>query len=232
MQSKLKQHRLPIRIALFVFLNIAAILFTALAMLWQSPQAIETLSKYGSTGAEVTAIQQTLKDWSLYDGPVNGTYGPLTQAAVKRFQQIKGLQVDGIAGPQTLKALGISVGTIPSATESNVYLLARIISAEARGEPYIGQVAVGAVVLNRIEHPSFPDTLSGVIYQDGAFTAITDGQFDQPIADSAYQAAREALNGNDPTGGAIYYYNPDKTSNQWIRSRPVIKRIGAHLFCS
>lgn len=232
MQSKLKQHRLPIRIALFVFLNIAAILFTALAMLWQSPQAIETLSKYGSTGAEVTAIQQALKDWGLYDGPVNGTYGPLTQAAVKRFQQIKGLQVDGIAGPQTLKALGISVGTIPSATESNVYLLARIISAEARGEPYIGQVAVGAVVLNRIEHPSFPDTLSGVIYQDGAFTAITDGQFDQPIADSAYQAAREALNGNDPTGGAIYYYNPDKTSNQWIRSRPVIKRIGAHLFCS
>lgn len=232
MQSKLKQHRLPIRIALFVFLNIAAILFTALAMLWQSPQAIETLSKYGSTGAEVTAIQQTLKDWGLYDGPVNGTYGPLTQAAVKRFQQIKGLQVDGIAGPQTLKALGISVGTIPSATESNVYLLARIISAEARGEPYIGQVAVGAVVLNRIEHPSFPDTLSGVIYQDGAFTAITDGQFDQPTADSAYQAAREALNGNDPTGGAIYYYNPDKTSNQWIRSRPVIKRIGAHLFCS
>lgn len=232
MQSKLKQHRLPIRIALFVFLNIAAILFTALAMLWQSPQAIETLSKYGSTGAEVTAIQQALKDWGLYDGPVNGTYGPLTQAAVKRFQQIKGLQVDGIAGPQTLKALGISVGTIPSATESNVYLLARIISAEARGEPYIGQVAVGAVVLNRIEHPSFPDTLSGVIYQDGAFTAITDGQFDQPIADSAYQAAREALSGNDPTGGAIYYYNPDKTSNQWIRSRPVIKRIGAHLFCS
>lgn len=232
MQSKLKQHRLPIRIALFVFLNIAAILFTALAMLWQSPQAIETLSKYGSTGAEVTAIQQTLKDWGLYDGPVNGTYGSLTQAAVKRFQQIKGLQVDGIAGPQTLKALGISVGTIPSATESNVYLLARIISAEARGEPYIGQVAVGAVVLNRIEHPSFPDTLSGVIYQDGAFTAITDGQFDQPTADSAYQAAREALSGNDPTGGAIYYYNPDKTSNQWIRSRPVIKRIGAHLFCS
>lgn len=232
MQSKLKQHRLPIRIALFVFLNIAAILFTALAMLWQSPQAIETLSKYGSTGAEVTAIQQTLKDWGLYDGPVNGTYGPLTQAAVKRFQQIKGLQVDGIAGPQTLKALGISVGTIPSATESNVYLLARIISAEARGEPYIGQVAVGAVVLNRIEHPSFPDTLSGVIYQNGAFTAITDGQFDQPTADSAYQAAREALSGNDPTGGAIYYYNPDKTSNQWIRSRPVIKRIGAHLFCS
>ena len=111
-------------------------------------------------------------------------------------------------------------------------MLARIISAEARGEPYSGQVAVGAVILNRIEHPSFPDTLSGVIYQEGAFTAIVDGQFNEPIADSAYRAARDALNGQDPSGGAIYYYNPDKTSNQWIRTRPVIKRIGAHLFCS
>ena len=111
-------------------------------------------------------------------------------------------------------------------------LLARIISAEARGEVYEGQVAVGAVILNRIEHPSFPDTLSGVIYQPGAFTAITDGQFNEPVAESAYRAARDALNGTDPSGGAIYYYNPDKTSNQWIRSRPVIKRIGKHLFCS
>ena len=137
-----------------------------------------------------------------------------------------------IAGPATLKKLGISVGAIPSATEENVYLLARIISAEARGEPYSGQVAVGAVVLNRVEHPSFPDTISGVIYQEGAFTAIVDGQFDQPIADSAYKAARDALAGQDPSGGAVYYFNPDKTSNQWMRTRPVIKRIGGHLFCS
>ena len=124
------------------------------------------------------------------------------------------------------------MGTVPQATESNIYLLARIISAEARGESYTGQVAVGAVVLNRVEHPSFPDTISGVIYQKGAFTAVTDGQFDQPIASSAYNAARDALNGWDPSGGAIYYYNPDKTSNKWIRSRPVITRIGNHLFCS
>lgn len=123
-------------------------------------------------------------------------------------------------------------GSIPSATESNIYLLARIISAEARGEPYMGQVAVGAVILNRIKHPSFPDSLSGVIYQEGAFTAIVDGQFNQPISDSAYNAARDCLNGWDPTGGAIYYYNPAKTSNAFMHSRPIIVTIGSHRFCS
>ncbi|MGI5893402.1 MAG: spore cortex-lytic enzyme [Candidatus Merdivicinus sp.] len=192
----------------------------------------QTLSKVGSRGNEVKAIQQELKDRGLYNGNVDGIFGSQTEAAVKRFQKQQGLAVDGIAGPQTLKKLGITVGSIPQANEANVNLLARIISAEARGEPYEGQVAVGAVVLNRIEHPSFPDTLSGVIYQPGAFTAITDGQFNEPVADSAYRAARDALNGTDPSGGAIYYYNPDKTDNQWIRTRPVIKRIGAHLFCS
>lgn len=192
----------------------------------------DALSKMGSRGNEVKAIQQELKDRGLYNGNVDGIFGSATESAVKRFQKQQGLSVDGIAGPQTLAKLGITVGAIPEANEANVNLLARIISAEARGEPYEGQVAVGAVVLNRIEHPSFPDTLSGVIYQPGAFTAITDGQFNEPIADSAYRAARDALNGLDPSGGAIYYYNPDKTSNQWIRTRPVIKRIGAHLFCS
>lgn len=134
------------------------------------------------------------------------------------------------AGDSVYTAL--ASGSIPPATESNVYLLARIISAEARGEPYTGQVAVGAVILNRIKHPSFPDTLSGVIYQGGAFTAIVDGQFNQPISDSAFNAARDALNGWDPTGGAIYYYNPAKTSNAFMHSRPIIVTIGAHRFCS
>lgn len=196
------------------------------------PAATETLSKIGSRGTEVKAIQEKLKERGLYTGSVDGIFGSATQTAVKKFQKQQGLTQDGIAGPATLKRLGITIGKIPAATESNVYLLARIISAEARGETYSGQVAVGAVVLNRIEHPSFPDTLSGVIYQNGAFTAIVDGQFNEAIADSAYRAARDALNGVDPSGGAIYYYNPDKTSNQWIRSRPVIKRIGKHLFCS
>ena len=193
---------------------------------------VDALSKVGSTGSEVKAIQQSLKDRGLYSGSVDGIYGSQTQAAVKKFQKQQGLTADGIAGPQTLKRLGVSVGSKPAGTEANVNLLARIISAEARGEPYSGQVAVGAVILNRVEHPSFPDTLSGVIYQPGAFTAITDGQFNEAVAESAYRAARDALNGTDPSGGAIYYYNPDRAINQWIRSRPVIKRIGKHLFCS
>jgi len=196
------------------------------------PEAAAVLSRVGSTGSEVKAIQERLKERGLYHGSIDGIYGSQTEQAVKRFQKQQGLTADGIAGPLTLKKLDISIGQIPQATEETVYLLARIISAEARGEPYIGQVAVGAVVLNRVEHPSFPDTLAGVIYQDGAFTAIVDGQFNQPIADSAYKAAYDALAGQDPSGGAIYYYNPDKTSNQWIRTRPVIKRIGDHLFCS
>ena len=192
----------------------------------------EALSRKGSRGNEVKAVQQALKDRGLYTGSVDGIFGSATEAAVKKFQKQQGLTADGIAGPQTLKRLGITIGAAPQANSANINLLARIISAEARGEPYSGQVAVGAVILNRIEHPSFPDTLSGVIYQSGAFTAITDGQFNEPVADSAYKAARDALNGTDPSGGAIYYYNPDKTSNKWIRSRPVIKRIGKHLFCS
>lgn len=197
-----------------------------------SPKAQTTLSKYGSSGAEVKAIQQALKDRGLFSASVTGYYGEQTQSAVKRFQKQQGLNADGIAGPATLKALGVSIGAIPSATEANINLLARIISAEARGEPYTGQVAVGAVILNRIEHPSFPDTLSGVIYQNGAFTAIVDGQFNEPVAASAYNAARDALNGWDPTGGAIYYYNPAKTSNKFMHSRPIITVIGGHRFCS
>lgn len=200
--------------------------------LYPDTPAVTALSSMGSRGNEVTEIQKKLKERSLYKGNIDGIYGSGTKDAVMKFQKQNGLAVDGIAGPQTLKKLGISIGTIPAASQSNVYLLARMISAEARGETYTGQVAVGAVILNRIEHPSFPDTLSGVLYQPGAFTAITDGQFNQPISDSAYSAARDALNGVDPCGGAIYYYNPDKTTNQWIRSRPVIKRIGKHLFCS
>lgn len=221
-----------LKIGIIVALNLVAVVFLYLTLSAGNQDSVSVLSKYGSRGNEVKAIQEALKDRGLFHEEVTGYYGPVTQEAVRKFQQLQGLQVDGIAGPETLKALKITIGTIPDATEQNVNLLARIISAEARGESYTGQVAVGAVVLNRIEHPSFPDTLSGVIYQPGAFSAVNDGQFDKPIVDSAYKAAREALNGSDPSGGAIYYYNPDETSDQWIRTRPVIKRIGNHLFCS
>ena len=200
----------------------------------QQETVVETLSQYGSRGTEVKKIQQRLKDWGYYTGSVDGIYGSKTQAAVRYFQRRNGLTVDGIAGPQTLAAIGLPTGTSSSSggvSNSDYNLLARIISAEARGEPYIGQVAVGAVILNRVEHPSFPDSVAGVIYQPGAFTAVTDGQIYASVLDSAYRAAKDCLNGWDPSGGAIYYYNPAKTSNQWMKSRPVITVIGDHIFC-
>lgn len=188
----------------------------------------EALSRMGSSGSEVRQIQTRLRDWGYYKGAVDGVYGTKTRAAVILFQKKNGLTPDGVAGSATLAAIGISSGS----SSSNVNLLARLISAEARGEPYIGQVAVGAVVLNRVDHPSFPDTIAGVIYQKGAFTCVDDGQFNVAVSESAYRAARDALNGWDPVGGAIYYYNPKTASNTWIRSRPYITTIGRHVFCA
>lgn len=217
-----------------ISLSIAFILMLGLILYSTQLDVTPTLSKAGSRGNEVRQIQTLLKDWGYYKGAVDGIFGVKTKNAVVQFQKKYGLTADGVVGPQTLKALGIySGGTQQSSgtSGSDMYLLANIISAEARGEPFEGQVAVGACVLNRVEHPSFPDSLYGVVYQPGAFTAITDGQIHENVAESAQKAAREALNGSDPSGGSIYYFNPDKTSNQWIRSRPVIKRIGSHLFC-
>lgn len=218
-----------LQVLIIVCINVLSITIIASSF---SNQTQSTLTKVGSQGNEVKAVQEKLKERGLYKGNIDGIFGSQTQKAVKAFQKQQGLTQDGIAGPATLKKLGVSIGGVPAANQANINLLARIISAEARGEVYSGQVAVGACVLNRVEHPSFPDTLSGVIYQKGAFTAITDGQFNEPTSDSAFKAARDALNGQDPSGGAIYYFNPDKTSNKWIRTRPVIKRIGKHLFCS
>ncbi|MBR3293488.1 MAG: spore cortex-lytic enzyme [Oscillospiraceae bacterium] len=196
--------------------------------------AMADLYKRGSSGATVTQIQTRLKNWGYYEGSVDGIYGSRTERAVRYFQQKNGLTVDGQAGPQTLAALGLPTGSGGTAQKSSgdVYLLARLISAEARGEPYVGQVAVGAVVLNRVRHPSFPNTISGVIYQTDAFTCVSDGQFNQPIAESAYRAAQDALGGWDPSGGAIYYFNPVTATSAWIWSRPLIVVIGNHRFCS
>ena len=208
----------------------ASVITVSILLLTLIQQVGAVTFQRGSSGDTVTAIQQKLSAWGYYNGAIDGVYGSRTEAAVRYFQQKNGLAVDGKAGPATLAALGINA---PSAGgNGDVYLLARLISAEARGEPYQGQVAVGAVVLNRMDHPSFPNTLSGVIYQRGAFTCLSDGQFDQPIADSAYQAARDALNGADPTGGAIYYFNPATATSKWIWSRPVLLIIGKHRFCS
>ncbi len=193
---------------------------------------VSALSKIGSRSQEVRDIQTVLKQQGYYTGNVDGIYGTKTKNAVIAFQKSKGLSPDGVAGEKTLKALGLGGNNSYGGYSSADYeLLARIISAEARGEAYQGQVAVGAVVLNRIEHPSFPDTLSGVVYQKGAFSCLNDGQFYEPIADSAYSAASDAINGMDPSGGAIYYYNPEKSTNKWIFSREIITTIGKHRFC-
>lgn len=221
-------------------LALAALIAAGTLLAALIPAAEAVTYKKGSSGAMVTQIQTKLKNWGYYTGTVDGAYGSGTERAVRAFQQKNGLTVDGKAGDQTLAAMGLSAGSgnsgnsggSGSASGSQVDLLARLISAEARGEPYSGQVAVGAVVLNRIKHPSFPNTLSGVIYQSGAFTCITDGQFNQPVAESAYRAARDALNGVDPSGGAIYYFNPSTATSSWIWSRPLITVIGKHRFCS
>ncbi len=225
-----------IRLATLMLINlcIVCLAFSQTSPFSSSSQpAVDVLSQYGSRGEEVTKIQTRLKSWGYFSGEVTGYYGSQTTEAVKRFQQKHGLSATGVADRKTLELIGISSSSSgASVSNADLELLARIISAEARGEPYIGQVAVGAVVLNRVESSSFPDSISGVVYQPGAFTAITDGQINEAVTDSARRAARDALNGSDPTGGALYYYNPDKTSNRWIRSRPVITRIGQHLFCS
>lgn len=188
----------------------------------------------GSSGETVKQIQTKLRDWGYYDGAVDGVFGSGTEKAVKAFQKKNGLTVDGKVGQATFEALGITPGGNYAEANSggDLALLARLISAEARGEPYTGQVAVGAVVLNRVDHPSFPNSISGVIYQAGAFSCLYDGQFDEPVADSAYQAAKEAMAGADPTGGAIYYFNPVTATNKWIWSRPEIITIGKHRFCA
>ncbi len=192
------------------------------------------LSKYGSRGDEVKQIQTKLKRWGYYNGSIDGIYGTQTQKAVKYFQSKNGLQADGIAGEKTLAAMGIkssSGNTSGSASNSDVNLLARLIYGEARGESYTGQVAVGAVVLNRVKHSSFPNTVSGVIYQRGAFDAVSDGQINLSPDQTAISAARDAINGWDPSYGAIYYFNPNTATNGWIWSRPLTVVIGKHRFC-
>ena len=197
-------------------------------------QEIQALSRYGSRGNEVIQIQTKLKRWGYYNGSIDGVYGSQTLAAVKYFQRKNGLTADGIAGTKTLQAMGIytsSTSSSTSANSSNVNLLARLVYGEARGEPYTGQVAVAAVVLNRVESSSFPNTIAGVIYQKGAFNVVDDGQINYSPNSTAIKAAQDALNGWDPSYGAIYYFNPNTATNKWIWSRPVTVVIGKHRFC-
>lgn len=194
------------------------------------------LSYYGSTGQEVKNIQTNLSKWGYYDGKIDGIYGYKTYKAVRLFQYKNGLKVDGIAGSETLSALGLPTGAKKSTTASastgnkDLDLLAHLVHGEARGEPYIGQVAVAAVVLNRTADSRFPSTIAGVIYQPGAFDAVADGQINLEPNQDSYKAAKDAMNGWDPSGGAVYYYNPATATSKWIWTRQIIKKIGKHNF--
>lgn len=198
--------------------------------------------RQGSKGGEVKEVQRRLKQWGYYSGSVDGVFGSGTKKAVIAFQKKNGLTADGVVGKATYKALGMNdsydvlngnSNNKPSSgnySSSDLYLMAKAIYAEGRGESYTGQVAIGAVIMNRLKSPDFPNTISGIIYQKGAFTAVADGQINLEPNQTAYNAARDAMNGWDPTYGAIYYYNPAKATSAWIFTRQTVTTIGKHVF--
>jgi N-acetylmuramoyl-L-alanine amidase len=200
--------------------------------------AMAAVLKQGSKGGEVKEVQRRLKMWGYYSGATDGIFGSGTKAAVISFQKKNGLTADGIVGANTYRALGmndsynvlVSQSSSSGYTSSDLYLIAKTIYAEGRGEPYTGQVAIGAVILNRVRSSAFPNTVSGVVYQKNAFTAVSDGQINLTPDDTAMKAAQDAINGWDPTGGAIYYYNPAVATSSWIFGRQTITVIGKHVF--
>ena len=200
-----------------------------------STNSIYTVSRLGSKGEEVRRIQKKLRELGYYSGNIDGIYGSATKKAVIAFQKNCDITADGIAGAKTLLYLGLGDSSTSSSgkySQSDIDLLAKLIAAEARGESYVGQVAVGAVVLNRVAHPSFPDTVAGVIYQKGAFSCINDSNWSVSATETSRKAARDCINGWDPSGGAVYYFNPRKTNDAFMHSRPVITVIGNHNFCN
>jgi len=219
--------------------NTAALFITAVMVLFVGYRLYEIRHKavgavvisIGDRGEDVRALQQRLKDYGYYNGSVDGIYGQGTYEAVRRFQLDNALTADGIAGDATISALGLTLGgDRRNISDEDVEIIARAIYGEGRGEPYEGQVAIGAVILNRLEDPDFPDTVSGVVYQKGAFDAVRDGQINLTPDETAYQAALDAINGWDPTGGALYYWNPATATSPWIWSVPITTQIGRHVF--
>ncbi len=217
-------------LALFVLISLAITL----------PKADAAVVKMGSRGQTVRTIQTKLKRWGYLNGNVDGIFGSQTKKAVQYFQRKNGLTADGIVGKATARALGISLTGISSSgsttagnlSNSDLYLLSCCVYGEARGESYTGKVAVAAVVLNRVKNSNFPNTISGVIYQKGAFTCVSDGQINLGTNDECTRAAQDALNGWDPSGGALYYFNPNTATSAWIWSRPQLVTIGRHIFCA
>lgn len=199
----------------------------------KSTPTIATLEPAYAVTADTKEVQTRLKKWGYYTGNIDGINGPKTIAAVKAFQKKYGLTQDGIVGPLTAAKMGINLNQSSSSSNyssNDRYLLAKVIYAEARGESYTGQVAIGAVVLNRVEDSRFPNTIAGVIYQPLAFTAVNDGQINLEPNQTAYQAADDALNGWDPTYGCVYYYNPETATSSWIWTTTTVTQIGKHVF--
>ena len=243
---------LVIGAAALVLLGGAAAGGTALALARMPEEtalvAVETaVLRQGSTGGEVQEVQRRLRNWGYYSGAVDGIFGAGTRRAVIAFQQKNGLTADGVVGMATYKALGMNDsyrvlagqdqggqggqgGGVNGYASSDLYLMAKAIYAEGRGESYTGQVAIGAVIVNRVKSPQFPNTVAGVIYQKGAFTAVDDGQINLEPDETAYNAARDAMNGWDPTYGCLYYYNPAVATSAWIFERQTVTVIGKHVF--
>ena len=220
-----------------IVLIVATLLICVFVVATLGEKNVEAVSlKPGSRGDTVTQIQQKLKDWGYYQGAVDGIFGLQTMYAVQDFQTKHGLTPDGVVGPSTAAKLGVNVnststGTGASTGSTSVYLLAQLVHGEARGEPYTGKVGVAAVVLNRVDSAQFPNSIAGVIYQPGAFDVVADGQINLAPDNESLRAARDALNGWDPTNGSLFYYNPAKTSNKYMLSKPVYLVIGSHNFC-
>lgn len=229
----------------YSYILIGAILITIItitALYLPVIRAAQPTLNWGSTGTSVKVLQWKLLQWGYYDGRVDGVYGSDTYQAVVTFQRKNRIRVDGVVGPETWGALGYEWsgstrgGTVSTAANrgvsrsNDVELIARLIHAEARGEPYEGQVAVAAVLLNRVESASFPNSISGVIYQPLAFESVANGQFNLPPKEQNIKAARSAINGWDPTHGALFFWNPSKPVNSWIWSRRIVRRIGSHVF--
>ncbi len=221
-------------IAIFLMVILSV---TFISTLYLETSNAQTLA-WGSSGEDVRLAQSRLKQWGYLDGSIDGVYGKDTYNAVIKFQKTNGLKADGVIGPATRNALGMpSKSTKPTISTSrgvsrsdDINLLARAVHAETKGEPYLGQVAVASVMLNRVRHASFPNTLAGVIYQPCAFEPVKNGSINQAPNDSAYNAARDALNGWDPTGGAIYFWNPSTATSKWIWTRKITLTIGRHVF--
>lgn len=219
---------------------LALVTIATIVVVFVAPTANAAVVKVGSSGTVVKNIQTKLKRWGYYTGAIDGIYGAKTKAAVQYFQRKNGLTADGIVGNATAKALGVNISSTTSGSNttsgkisnSDLYLLACCVYGEARGESYTGKVAVAAVILNRVKSSAFPNSISGVIYQSGAFTCVSDGQINLGTNDECTRAAQDAMNGWDPTGGAIYYFNPATATSKWIWSRPQLVTIGKHIFCS